>query len=248
MPHGTLHRHYYASRTLGDVRDVFVYTPPDYDANPDQRYPVLYLLHGGGDNAAGWSDLGRAHLIMDNLLAEGKAKPTIIVMPFGQALSLAVGDRRGPLGGAPGTRRCSSRTFLWMSCRWSSPVYRIQADRAHRAMAGLSMGGGQTDQIGLSHLDTFSHIGILSIGAQGFAERHADLLADPAGTNDKLGLLFLGCGTLDPLATEGMEELHRLLTDKGIEHVYWNYPGAAHTWVVWRSALYHELLPRLWRK
>ena len=249
VPHGTLHRHHYTSKTLGDVRDVFVYTPPDYDADSDERYPVLYLLHGGGDNAAGWSDLGRAHLIMDNLLAEGKAKPMIIVMPFGQALpfmSAATGESVWQ-GMARNAMAFEQDLFTDIMPLVES-TYRIEADRAHRALAGLSMGGGQTDQIGLSHLDTFSHIGILSIGAQGFAERHADLLADPAATNAKLGLLFLGCGTLDPLASEGMDELHRLLTEKGIEHVYWTCPGAAHTWVVWRTALYHELLPRLWRK
>ena len=244
VPHGTLHRHYYTSRTLGDVRDLYVYTPPEYDANPGRSYPVLYLLHGGGDNAAGWSDLGRAHLIMDNLLAEGKARPMIVVMPFGQAVSRtsSIEDlmrRNTPL---------FEQDLFTDIMPLAESTYRVQADRSHRALAGLSMGGGQTDQIGLSHLDTFSHIGILSIGAQGFAERHADLLADPAGTNDKLDLLFLGCGTLDPLAIEGMEKLHTLLTERGIDHVYWKYPGAAHTWVVWRSALYHELLPRLWRK
>ena len=109
------------------------------------------------------------------------------------------------------------------------------------------MGGGQTDHIGLNHLDLFSYIGILSAGRGDFAERHPDLVADPDATNAKLTLFFLGCGTLDPLATEGMEKVHTLLTEKGIEHVYWTLDGAAHTWVVWRTALYHELLPRLWQ-
>ncbi len=249
VPHGTLHRHYYTSRTLGDVRDVYVYTPPEYDANPGRSYPVLYLLHGGGDNAAGWSDLGRAHLIMDNLLAEGKARPMIVVMPFGQALPFVAMLATMSVEQAMQKNAALFEQDLFTDIMpLAESTYRIQADRSHRAMAGLSMGGGQTDQIGLSHLETFSHIGILSIGAEGFAERHADLLADPAGTNGKLDLLLLGCGTLDPLATEGMDELHKLLTEKGIDHVYWNYPGAAHTWVVWRSALYYELLPRLWRK
>ncbi len=248
VPHGTLHRHFYTSKTLGDVRDVYVYTPPDYAAHPDQTYPVLYLLHGGGDDASGWISVGRAHLIMDNLLAQGadelypKAKPMIIVMPFGQAVP---------------------RMASWQDLQKNTPLfeqdllsdvmplvegaYRIQADRDHRAMAGLSMGGGQTDHIGLGHLDLFSYIGILSAGRGNFAENHPDLVADPQATNRKLNLLFLGCGTLDALATEGMEQMHALLTERGIHHIYWTLPGTGHTWVVWRHALYHELLPRLWR-
>jgi enterochelin esterase family protein len=243
VPHGTLHRHFYASKTLGDVRDVYVYTPPNYDADPETTYPVLYLLHGGGDDASGWSSLGRAHLIMDNLLALGKAKPMIIVMPMGQAVSrlASLEDLR------------TKNTPLFEKDLFTDVIplvestYRIKADRDHRAMAGLSMGGGQTDQIGLNRLDFFGSIGILSAGRGNFAENHPDLVADPAATNDRLNLFFLGCGTLDILATEGMEKTHALLTEKGIEHVYWTLEGAGHTWVVWRSALYHELLPRLWR-
>ena len=242
VPHGTLHRHYYASETLGDVRDVYVYTPPGYDADSDATYPVLYLLHGGGDDAGGWSSVGRAHLIVDNLLAEGKARPMIIVMPFGQAVprSASFEDLR-----TKNTPLFEKDLFTDIMPLVES-TYRIQADRDHRAMAGLSMGGGQTDHIGLNQLDKFSYIGILSAGRGDFAERHPDLIADPAATNAKLKLFFLGCGTLDPLATEGMEKVHTLLTEKGIEHVYWTLDGAAHTWVVWRSALYHEFLPRLW--
>jgi enterochelin esterase-like enzyme len=113
-------------------------------------------------------------------------------------------------------------------------------------MAGLSMGGGQTDHIGLGHLDAFSYIGILSAGGQGFAERHADLLADPEATNGRLNLLFLGCGTLDLLASEGMEALSALLSEKGIRHLYWTLDCAAHTWVVWRAAL-EVFLPLLFK-
>lgn len=241
VPHGTLHRHTYASQTLGDRRDVYVYTPPDYDTNPDRTYPVLYLLHGGGDDAGGWSSVGRAHWIMDNLLAAGRAKPMIVVMPFGQAVSRSASFEDLQLRNTPLFEQDLFTDIMPLV----ESAYRIQADREHRAMAGLSMGGGQTDQIGLNHLDQFSYIGILSAGRGDFADRHPDLVADPAATNAKLNLFFLGCGTLDPLASEGMDKTHAQLTEKGIEHVYWRLPGAGHTWVVWRSALYHELLPRL---
>jgi enterochelin esterase family protein len=243
VPHGALHRHFYHSQAVGSVRDVYVYTPPGYDEDPDRTYPVLYLLHGGGDDARGWSLVGRAHAIMDNLLAERKARPMIIVMPCGQAVPRlsSIEDLR--------TRNTPlfEEDLLGDLMPLVESTYRIQADREHRAIAGLSMGGGQTDAIGLNHLELFSHIGILSAGRGDFAENHPDLVADPAATNAKLNLFFLGCGTLDALATEGMEQTHALLTEKGIEHVYWTLEGAGHTWVVWRSALYYELLPRLWK-
>jgi enterochelin esterase family protein len=243
VPHGVLHRHYYRSQTLGDVRDMYVYTPPGYEASPGQRYPVLYLLHGGGDDAGGWSSIGRVHVMMDNLLAAGKAEPMIIAMPYGQAASAK----------ASWAERRKRNASLFEQDLFSDVIplvesaYRVRADRAHRAMAGLSMGGGQTDQIGLQHLEVFSHIGILSAGMYGFGERHAALLADPAAANAQLDLLFLGCGTLDVLAYEGMERAHALLTKAGLEHVYWTLEGTGHTWVVWRAALYDAFLPLLWR-
>ena len=244
VPHGTLHHHYYTSQTLGDVRDVFVYTPPGYDANPGAAYPVLYLLHGGGDDASGWSAMGRAHWMMDNLLAEGKAEPMIIVMPLGQAVPRTaswdeIREKNTPL---------FEQDLFTDVMPLVESAYRIQADREHRAMAGLSMGGGQTDHIGLAHLETFSYIGILSAGLGDFETRHANLLADPAAANARLNLLFLGTGTLDAFASEGTRKLHTLLTEKGIDHIYWTLDGLDHTWVVWRAALYYEFLPLLWRK
>jgi enterochelin esterase-like enzyme/glyoxylase-like metal-dependent hydrolase (beta-lactamase superfamily II) len=242
VPHGTLHHHWYTSQTVGDVRDVYVYTPPHYEDSPERTYPVLYLLHGGGDDAGGWSTVGCANTIVDNLLAEGRIEPMIVVMPLGQAVSRV----------ASWEERMVRNTSLFEQDMFADVMplvestYRIRAARDHRAMAGLSMGGGQTDQIGLAHLDAFSYIGILSAGGQGFAERHADLLADPEGTNAKLNLLFLGCGTLDLLAAEGMQALSALLTEKGIRHQYWTLDGTAHTWVVWRAAL-GVLLPLLFK-
>ncbi len=244
VPHGTLHRHTYTSKILNDSRHFTVYTPPGYDAHPDQRYPVLYLLHGGGDDDQGWTAMGKVHRMMDNLLAKGKAQPMIIVMPLGQAVPRSsswdtLRQKNTPL---------FEQDFFAHVMPLAESTYRILANRDHRAMAGLSMGGGQTDQIGLTHLDTFSYIGILSAGMRDFTERHAGLLADVVSTNAQLNLLFIGCGTLDPLAYEGTTALHKLLNDQGIEHVYWTLEGAGHTWIVWRTALYHEFLPLLWRK
>ncbi len=244
VPHGTLHKHTYDSQVTGTVRDVVVYTPPDYNREPERQYPVLYLLHGGGDDARGWTLVGQAHRIMDNLLAEGKAEATIIVMPDGQAV-----PRNSSIGAL---RTQNTPVFEQDLLANIIPLvevsYRVQADRDHRAMAGLSMGGGQTNAIGLNHLELFSHIGIFSAGRGSFAEEHPDLVADPESTNKKLALFFLGCGTYDPLAAEGMGVMHKELEQAGIEHIYWTLEGAGHTWVVWRTILYHEFLPRLWRK
>jgi enterochelin esterase family protein len=243
VPHGTLHRHYYDSKVTGTVRDLMVYTPPGYDREPERGYPVLYLLHGGGDDARGWTLVGQAHRITDSLLAEDKAEPMIIVMPNGQAVprdssSAASHTQNTPL---------FEQDLLAHVIPLVESSYRIRSDRDHRAMAGLSMGGGQTNAIGLNHLELFSHIGIFSAGRSNFAEDHPDLVADPTSTNEKLALFFLGCGTYDPLAAEGMAAIHQELQGAGIDHIYWTLEGAGHTWAVWRNILYHEFLPRLWR-
>ncbi|MBN1873277.1 MAG: MBL fold metallo-hydrolase [Anaerolineae bacterium] len=243
VPHGALHRHFYHSEAVGSMRDAYIYTPPGYDEDAERTYPVLYLLHGGGDDAQGWSLVGQAHMIMDNLIAESKAQPMIIVMPNGQPVPRSSSWEMLRTQNTP----LLEKDLLGDLMPLVESTYRIQANREHRAMAGLSMGGGQTNDIGLNHLDLFSHIGILSAGRFDFAEDHPDLAADPTATNEKLALLFLGCGTFDPLAIEGMERLHAQLTQIGIEHIYWTLEGAAHTWVVWRTALYDEFLPRLWR-
>jgi enterochelin esterase-like enzyme len=243
VPHGTVHQHTYKSDVIGDVRHVTIYTPPGYEKDIEKSYPVLYLLHGGGDDDRGWTLMGRVHVLMDNLLANGEVEPMVIVMPLGQAV---------PRSSSWDTQRHKNTPLFEQDLfahviPFAESYYRIKADRDHRAMAGLSMGGGQTEQIGLNHLDTFSHIGILSTGVRNFAERHSELINNPKDTNAQLNLLFLGCGTLDMPACEGMEALHELLKEKRIEHVYWTLEGAGHTWIVWRTALYFEFLPRLWR-
>lgn len=242
VPHGTLHRHTYHSDVLDDDRHLTIYTPPGYASQPETSYPVLYLLHGGGDDDRGWTLMGRVHAIMDNLLAEGKVEPMIIAMPLGQAVPRT----------AYMTSRQNMNTPLFEKDFFAhvlplvESTYRTKQDRTYRAMAGLSMGGGQTDQIGLAHLDTFSAIGILSAGMRDFDQRHAALLDNPESTNKQLNLFFIGCGTLDTLAYEGTEAMHSLLVEKDIHHVYWTLEGAGHTWVVWRTALYDEFLPLLW--
>lgn len=250
VPHGTLHRHYYASKTLGDVRDVYVYTPPGYETNPALEYPVLYLLHGGGDDAGGWSQAGRVHLIMDNLLAEGKAKPTIVVMPFGQAVprSASFEDLR-----TKNTPLFEQDLFADVLPLVES-TYRVQADRKHRAMAGLSMGGGQTAAVTMANLDKFSHIGLFSGGAaipragrDGSPPAPFDIktayngaMADPAEFNRTVKVLFMSFGTEPPLENpEGLNKHQEQLIAAGITNSYvYLSPGTSHEWQTWRRSLY----------
>jgi enterochelin esterase family protein len=182
-------------------------------------------------------------MMMDNLLAQGKARPMVVVMPLGHAAERTMDWSDYA---RINTSRFQDDLFADVMPLIES-TYRVSSDRKGRAIAGLSMGGGQTEAIGLSHLDIFSAVGILSASMRGFDARHAALLADAEATNEQLDLLFLGCGTLDPLAAEGMADAHRVLAAAGIEHIYWTLEGGAHTWVVWRRALYEAFLPGLFR-
>src|SRR5262249_2269035 len=149
-------------------------------------------LHGSNDTAAGWTDVGRAHFILDNLIAQKKAVPMLVVMPWGHA---------APFGGPPaGNNRLVERFLLDDAIPAGEKTYRIAPGRENRAIAGLSMGGGQAIQIGLGHLDQFSHVGAFSAAVPGdFAARFKSLLDDADGTNAKLKLFFIACGRQDGL-------------------------------------------------
>ena len=197
VPHGTVEVNWQRSQLInGSTRQVFVYLPPGYDKNPKQRYPVLYLLHGSGDTAESWTQAGSANLILDNLIAEKKAKPMIIVMPLGHAV---------PFGAPPDIARKNvplmEEYMLKEILPWAEAKYRIAPGRQNRAIAGLSMGGGQTLAIGFGHLDLFSSIGVFSSApGQDWAEKNKALLADPKGTNAKLNVFWYGIGDKDSLA------------------------------------------------
>src|ERR1039457_2245666 len=188
VPHGAVTTHYYLSRTVGIERSFSVYTPPAYGKDPQARYPVLYLLHGSGDHARTWVEVGQANFILDNLIAANRAKPMIVVMPFGQMSNVSmVPDRGHPL-------------FEGDLLHDILPVverhYRALTDRDHRAIAGLSMGGGQSMTVGLGHPELFGWVGVFSASApaEDFSQRFAGLLADPDETNRKLHLLWIGIG------------------------------------------------------
>jgi enterochelin esterase family protein len=235
VPHGVLSTHTYESKAAGDIRRVVVYTPPGYDAAKSTTYPVLYLLHGSGDDEGGWSQFGFANVIADNLLAEGKMKPTIIVMPNGHAYQ--PGE-----DAAPGARPASvfKEDLLGGIIPLVERNYRVKAGAKNRAIAGLSMGGGQSFNIGLNNLDQFAYVGVFSAG--GNSETLATLLADPKAANKKLSLFWIGIGRQDP-GFANADKLEESLKAGGINHV-WHPTEGAHTWIVWRDYL-HELLPLL---
>jgi enterochelin esterase family protein len=238
VPHGVLSIHTYDSKAAGDTRRVVVYTPPGYDAARSKTYPVLYLLHGSGDDEGGWSQFGFANVIADNLLADGKMKPVVIVMPNGHAYK----PGENP---APDTRPASvfKEDLLGGIIPLVEKNYRVKTGAKNRAIAGLSMGGGQSFNIGLGNLDKFGYVGVFSAGG-GNSEALKDLLADPKASNKKLSLFWIGIGRQDPgYATA--EKLDETLTAGGINHV-WHPSDGAHTWIVWRDYL-HELLPLLFK-
>jgi enterochelin esterase family protein len=224
VPHGTLRLHAYQSRSLGKRRGLAVYTPPDYDKNARARYPVLYLFHGSGDNQATWTALGRAHLIVENLLAQGKAKPMIVVMPDGHAAFSQ------PAGAAPDGRSRNIEAF-----QRDLLDYRVRAEPASRAIVGLSMGGGQSLTIGLNHPELFAWVGGFSSAISNPETTVASALADPKATNAKLKLLWIACGTDDRLI-ENARGLAAALDQRGIRHEFHATEGN-HSWPVWRRYL-----------
>ena len=263
VPHGVLHEHLYINRDNGTQRRVVVYVPPGYNSS-DKSYPVLYLLHGANDFERGWTQTGRANLIMDNLLAQGKAVPALIVMPFGHDITGATGrqaeirytqkalgvtpapatggrGRGGPGRGGPGFME---KDLLNNVMPLIEKEYRVIKDANHRAIIGYSMGAGHSSSIGLGHPELFAYVGIYSGGSN--ANAIAPALADVEKTNKTYKMIWLGCGDDDTTAIIGTRNLHNLLTSKGVKHTYVETPGAHHDYQVWRIYLATNL-PMLFR-
>lgn len=239
VPHGIVHRHHYRSAIAGDERDYFVYTPPGYAASADRRYPILYLLHGMSDGADAWSsEIGRANVILDNVIARGQAKPMIVVMPLGYGAPeiLDARWRGGPTDPALGrkNREQFTKTLLTEVMPTVEREYRVAGDRASHAIAGLSMGGAESLATGLNALDTFAWVGSFSSGGLG-TEFESIFPALDARANAKLRLLWIACGTEDTLITAN-RQLRDWLSAKGVRFTAIETPGM-HTWMVWRRNL-----------
>src|SRR5262245_8376081 len=231
VPHGSVEVNWQRTAVInGETRQIFVYLPPGYEKNPKQRYPVLYLLHGSGDTAESWTQVGATNLILDNLIAEKKAKPMIVVMPLGHAVPFG-----SPREIAAKNTPLMEEYMLKELMPWAEAKYRIAPGRQNRAMAGLSMGGGQTFSIGLGHLDLFGALGVFS-SAPGpdFATKFKALLDDPKGTNAKLNVFWYANGDKDPVFPRAKETAD-LLNKHQIRHTFRVIENGLHTWPVWRQ-------------
>lgn len=237
VPRGTLHRHFYHSAIVGDDRDYYVYTPPGYDPAANTRYPVLYLLHGYSDDASGWTAVGRAHIILDNLIARKKAKPMLIVMTLGYGAPEVVKPQWPPLRDPELRKRNYDRfrdALLSEVIPRVEHTYRVSADRESRAIAGLSMGGTESLYTGLNALDRFAWIGAFSSGGL-MEDFNAAFPALDSKANSRLRLLWIACGAEDNLIKIN-RQFRDWLKSKGVRHVDIETPGA-HTWMVWRRNL-----------
>jgi len=237
VPHGVVRQHTYLSKSLGRLRELAVYTPPAYDKQMDARFPTLYLQHGSGDNQATWVAHGKAHWILDNLIAQGRARPMVVVMMDGHA---AVGGRAG---GPQDNTTAFGRDLLEDVMPFVEANYRVKTDTASRAIAGLSMGGGQSLTIGLNHLDRFAWVAGFSSSAPS-REAIAGFLNDPAAANEKLKLLWIGIGK-DDFLLQRNQEFIATLKEKDIHHE-WHLTDGNHSWPVWRIYL-AELAPKLFQ-
>lgn len=235
VPHGTVRHHAYWSRPLGRLRELVVYTPPDYDKNRSS-YPTLYLQHGMGDNQATWTVHGKAHWILDNLVAQKKAKPMVMVMMDGHAAT-SLG------GGLTNNTALFERDLLEEVLPFVETHYRVRKDAASRALTGLSMGGGQALTIGLNHTDTFGWVAGFS-SATPSREAIQATLEKPELTNRRLKLLWIACGRSDFLLKMN-QDFVALLESRNVRHE-WVLTEGGHTWPVWRGYL-AELAPRLFR-
>jgi enterochelin esterase-like enzyme len=244
VPHGDITTITYDSKAAGDQRRVTVYTPPGYQPGQAAKLPVLYLLHGNGEIESSWVQYGRANLIADNLLADGRMKPMIIVMPKGHAYKPGA----APAPGVPVGTAFKASVFQEDLFETIIPLvekrFSVKTGQPDRAIMGLSMGGAQSFKIGLGNLDRFSYVGLFSAGGSSSPEVLASLTANPKAANEKLKLLWIGCGRLDR-GFAGVEKLHDELTKAGIAHTYKPTDGA-HVWLNWRDYL-AETLPLLFR-
>ena len=251
VPHGDMRQERYFSKVTNSWRRLFVYAPPGYDKNTDTRYPVLYIQHGGGEDETGWAVQGKTDIVLDNLIAEGKAVPMLVV--------ISNGDVSSP-GGGGGYSRAGMAGFADELINNIVPfidkTYRTEADARHRALSGLSMGGGQTFYVGLDNKDKFASLGIFSTGLFGGISRGGTgggfdaetqmpgLLTDSQSFNDALDVFYISVGQQDP-RFEATKAIVQKFRENGLEVEFNSFPGA-HEWQVWRKSL-HDFASRLFK-
>jgi len=242
VPHGEIRIRSYYSAVLDKWRQFYIYTPPGYDVDVNERYPVLYILHGGGEDERGWATQGKTNLILDNLIAAGKAKPMLVVMPDGNV-------------GVPGFGENSLRMFEAELKQSIIPfverTYRAETDSKNRALAGLSMGGLQTLYVGLNNTELFSWLGVFSSGwilpmQSTIADaQYALMKKNVDRINGNLKLFWIGIGGKEDIAYKNCQSMLSRFDEMKIKHAYSEYPGG-HTWPVWRHNLF-DVAPLLFK-
>lgn len=244
VPHGDIRIKYYYSKITKEWRRAFVYTPPNYDKNLNEKYPVLYLLHGGGEDETGWPNQGKVNFILDNLIAEGKAKPMLIVMDRGSAVDPNAKPVEGQRSGGGFDFETLEKVFIEDIIPMVEKDFRVVADRDHRAMTGLSLGGFQSFHITMNNLDKFAYIGGFSGSAlmrgpdTTLSTLYNGVYADPKAFNNKAKLVYMSIGTDEPAGMyQTVNNVHKEFEKAGIKHVYYESPGTAHEWLTWRRSL-----------
>lgn len=231
VPHGSVHTHLYHSRSLGVPRSFTVYTPPGYEKSGRTRYPVVYLFHGAGDNEATWTALGRAHIVLDNLIAQGRIRPMVLVMSYGHVPEAPRGggtERMDPL-------RSFEADLLKDVMPLAESLYRLRREPAGRAIVGLSMGGRQSLTLGVEHPELFGWVGGFSSAVMFPEGSPGPDLSRVEGSKSKLKLLWFACGKEDFLFRQN-QSFDALLKAKGIPHEFVVTDGG-HAWPVWRRYL-----------
>lgn len=240
VPHGTIRMDYYKSSVTGRMRNCFVYTPPGYETSAQKRYPVLYLQHGGGESEAGWIWQGKINYILDNLLAQGECEEMIVVMNSGYSFH--------PDGSAHPSRGCMDEVLTRDCIPFIDGKYRTIPDRRARAMAGLSMGGFQSQATVLRHMDIFSSLGLFSavLILNDGNDDYTSVFADAEGFNSQMDLFFVATGEQETDMLAANQKHIDELTQSGIQCVFYTTPGY-HEWQVWRYSA-REFLKLVFRK
>jgi enterochelin esterase-like enzyme len=236
VPHGEIAIKRYYSTAFNTWRQFYIYKPAGYDVNTDQKYPVLYILHGGGEDERGWATQGKTDLILDNLIAANKAKPMLIVMPDGNVT--------GQQGFGENTLRMFERELKQCIIPFVEKNFRAETDARNRALAGLSMGGIQTLYIGVNNIDVFSYLGVFSSGwitpmQNDLAEKQYTIMKQNADKiNSNIKQFWIAMGGKEDIAYNNCQTMIARLDEMKIKYTYSEYPGG-HTWPVWRNNLYN---------
>ncbi|PKQ46690.1 alpha/beta hydrolase-fold protein [Confluentibacter flavum] len=249
VPHGDMRSRVYFSKTTGTWRNINLYTPPGYDENPNKTYPVLYIQHGGGEDERGWAVQGKTNLILDNLIAEGKAVPMIVAIPNGNATKPGVNAR----GYNDEAMAVFKEELFENIIPFVEKNYRVKPDAEHRALSGLSMGGGQSFFTGLRNTDMFNYVGVFSTGLFGGIREQASfdaesvipgILTNPQKFNNSLKVFYISVGEQDN-RIEATKKLIETFKNKGLNVEFASFPGD-HEWQVWRKSL-HDFAQKLFK-